>query len=108
MLDNSFVGVGLSALVEILGDERTLERVTFSDNYCEHYNFNSNDVNATVAIRAQLIVVQGNQIKAEPKFPAFTFFKTGAATFAGNISNPIIQPPPTLLPAAVAAFNIVL
>lgn len=108
VLDNSFVGVGLQALVEILGDERTLERVTFSDNYCEHYNANNNDRNATVAIRAQLIVVQGNQIKAEPKFPAFIFFKIGAATFVGNVSSAIIQPPPVLLPTAVTSFNIVL
>lgn len=104
VLDNSFIGVGFSALVEIMG-QAPLDRLTFGNNYCEHYSVG--DGGATVSLLANHAIVQGNQVKAERNFVSFNFNKMKSVIFAGNISTSGAVQLPSPLPTPTAAFNLV-
>jgi hypothetical protein len=73
-----------------------LQRLIFSQNYCEHFN-PPGDKPATVSIAfAALVTVQGNQTKADPQAASFDFHRFGTVTFMGNIGFGI-RPPLTIV-----------
>lgn len=71
VVDNSFVGPGLNALIDFLeipnwrGDFDSFERVIFNNNHCLHYVFqHPGPDRATVQIRRAAAIVMGNQMQA--------------------------------------------
>jgi hypothetical protein len=108
ILDNSFIGVGLSALVEINGREQEmLDRVTFADNYCEHYSVKPDDRRATVSVVARNVIAQGNQVKATIRFFSFDFHGIKNVIFMGNITTADIVPSSSTIPTPRPAFNLI-
>jgi nitrous oxidase accessory protein NosD len=79
VVDNKFVGPGLTHLVEFLQLPvtdlvfRRFERVTFSNNYCWHWNIRAAETGGTVSLRGRRAVVMGNQVKANAPLPSFNF-----------------------------------
>ncbi len=93
IFDNSFVGTGASALVELAEMSITetarirFERVQFSNNYCMHACGAPNDNLATVVLVGRACTVLGNQVKATvPGFFSFDF-NNMRGPFADNVSS---------------------
>src|SRR5262249_35796843 len=79
ILDNKFLGPGLSALVEvaeITGPDhllRRFERVFFNNNFCWHMNHVERPHNATVSLFGGGAIVMGNHIKTNVAIPSVNF-----------------------------------
>lgn len=127
--NNSFVGPGASALVEVKGLVITdnyavrFERLLYSGNYHWHWNaaspggativasvnaFAGGGSLATVQLAAARLTVSGNQVKANTKgFPSWNLNDTGGP-FIGNVSSGVVLDrtlPANQFPAPASAFN---
>jgi|GEM_PF-383563 len=103
--DNLLVGLGLSALVQIYGDQLAdnsgaigFEKVIFSNNVSQHLGdaalLRTPNV-ANVFIAGQHLIVMGNHIKEKPRTRASFYFNYHEkAVYIGNITsdNPTMQP----------------
>jgi len=118
--DNKFIGVGATALVELLSQAITdnvivrFERVQFSGNYCSHASLpvgdNAEKIEAaTVSLVGRLCTVSGNQVKASaPKFWSYHFHGM-PGPFVGNVSHGPNRgrAAAAQFPAPEAAFNMI-
>ena len=115
IVDNKFIGVGASALVELLSQPINdnllirFERVQFSGNYCAHASGAVVDGSqvATVSLVCRRCTISGNQVKAgTPGFPSYHFHGM-PGPFLGNISHGpnLGRLPANEFPAPEAAFN---
>ena len=111
ILDNSFIGTGQTALVELLQQPLNdnfnirFERVTFSGNYCMHFAPQPSDARATVSVVGHRGVIVGNHIKslAGAYFPVN--LNGMSATYIGNVGERLpIQGNP--LPVPSGNFNL--
>ena len=94
--------------MEITGQE-ALDRVTFADNYCEHYSVKPSEQRATVSIGARNVIAQGNQVKAAQRrlFFSFDFHGIKNVIFIGNITTADIVPSSSTIPAPRPSFNLI-
>lgn len=92
VLDNKFLGPGLSALVEIAQQVvtdnafRRFERVFFNNNFCWHWSV-PQDRAATISLVARSAIVMGNHIKANGPLPSVDFHNIKDAVYMGNIAQ---------------------
>jgi nitrous oxidase accessory protein NosD len=114
ILDNSFIGPGFSALVEVrlLGIDNTglsffFDRVTFSNNRCLHASRERNDqlVQATVSLAGDRVGVIGNHIQALPGYISFDLKK--GTVFMGNVTSGDVRPSVGLVPEEYRSFNVI-
>jgi hypothetical protein len=110
---NSFVGTGQSALVELIQNQLTstiwqrFERVTFSNNYCEHILASGPPPGAaTVKLVGYAANVVGNHIKSSPGFPSVDFGGMPGPFVANVISGPAANQ--ASAPAPDANLNVTL
>jgi Family of unknown function (DUF6519)/Periplasmic copper-binding protein (NosD) len=101
VLDNKFIGLGQTALIEFQQAPTTspniLERfecVFFNNNYCLHYNSKlSNaklgDASGTVTLAGRSIIVMGNHMKSINPFHSVNFQRVplGKSVFLGNVTD---------------------
>lgn len=108
---NQFRGPGAKALVEFqsipVAPNTTLEfeRVTFSNNTCDHWA-KPDDSAVTVRIRAAKAIAMGNQVKS----PASTnSISVGSAigSLVGNVVTGAILGGAGIKPAPIANFNVI-
>ena len=103
--NNSFVGTGQTALVEVLQNKlndlfnERFERVLFSNNYCEHVTAaNPPKGAATVKLVGSAASVVGNQIKSLTRFTSVDFGGMPGSFAANVINGPAVNhsntPPP--------------
>ena len=91
VLGNKFNGPGFSALVEIAKFSTDpnapfyFDRITFSNNYCDHINSAQDASRATVSLNGGSAIVQGNQFKSSTTFFAVNF-NGSPGVYSGNIS----------------------
>jgi hypothetical protein len=123
ILDNVFAGLGLSALVQVVGSHPTdnveigFEKVTFSNNTSEHLGEQITTANtpSTVFLAGKHLIVMGNHVKEQIRTRAsFHFNYHRRAVFIGNLTtssftqssavspDSFVPPPPT-----TSSFNAV-
>jgi hypothetical protein len=91
VLGNKFNGPGFSALVEIAKISTNpsaplyFDRITFSNNYCDHTSSAQDSSRATVSLSGGEAIVQGNQIKSSTSFYAVNF-NGSTGVYLGNIA----------------------
>lgn len=115
VLDNKFLGPGLSALVEIAQDVvtdnifRRFERVFFNNNFCWHWSVPGDERRGTVSLAGRSAIVMGNHFKTNALLASVDFNDVDRAVYMGNVAlrDPINFPGvPNGVPASVSDFNI--
>ncbi|MDX2506787.1 MAG: DUF6519 domain-containing protein [Gammaproteobacteria bacterium] len=92
VLDNKFLGTGLTALVEFQELRMTdnafirFERVFFNNNFCWHVSSTPTSQRATVKLAGRSAIVMGNHIKANNGFSSVDF-QDVPGVFVGNITE---------------------
>jgi nitrous oxidase accessory protein NosD len=109
VLDNDFSGPAIDSLVNVARlqlpnrVEYRFNRVTFSNNVCQHFAPERDDLR-TVSLAASRLSVVGNQVEAPRLVRSVDFNNLGRAVYVGNFtSGEVINW--TQFPAPVGSFN---
>jgi uncharacterized protein DUF6519/parallel beta helix pectate lyase-like protein len=110
VLDNDFSGPGRNMLVDVarlgIGQfDFRFDRVTFSNNACQHFVAAGAGQNLrTVSLVGERLSVVGNQVEATQPIPSVDFNNQGRAVLIGNFTRgPIVNWVP--FPANFLALN---
>lgn len=109
---NVFHGAGSPHLVEFVRAPRyedlRFEKVTFSNNYCEHVsNFiGDHDQRVTVSFWGRHLIVMGNHIKAAQYLSSMNFNEDGEVALMGNVTTGSIKDYGNSTPTPHNNFNI--
>jgi hypothetical protein len=110
MVGNQLRGPGNTSLVETLSIPVAqsitfqFERVTFSDNVCDHW-VQPNDNVVTVRIQAAKAIVLGNHVKVPP--PGRSIAMGGVGSLMGNVVTGQILAGAGVVPQPIANFNVI-
>jgi hypothetical protein len=112
--DNHFRGPGRSHLVEFLfwpvsdDIDFRFEKVTFSNNICDHRHRGTEDEKrtATVGLWGRQLIAMGNHIKADDRINAMSLGNLDRVSVMGNITTGGYIHVGTTTPAPLPAFNI--
>lgn len=110
---NHLRGPGRSALVEFLPLPVTdnisfrFERVTFSNNQCDHLSAEASDQGATIQLSGGQLIAMGNHVKAAPNVNAMSLANGKKNALVGNVTTGNYINQGTVTPSPIANFNIV-
>jgi len=110
--DNHFSGPGRTQLVEFmtiaLNDtiDFRFEKVTFSNNICDHLSAEANDQGASVRLWGGHLIAMGNQIKADGKVNSISLANSSKTVLMGNITTGEYINIGTITPLPITNFNV--
>ncbi|CAH1388068.1 DUF6519 domain-containing protein [Candidatus Nitrotoga sp. M5] len=110
--DNHFSGPGRTQLVEFmtiaLNDtiDFRFEKVTFSNNICDHLSAEANDQGASVRLWGGHLIAMGNQIKADGKVNSISLANSSKTVLMGNITTGEYINIGTVTPLPITNFNV--
>jgi hypothetical protein len=111
---NSFSGKGYTALIEFVTSALKLDLVTYSNNMCEHLNFNTNVAagSSSVILYGTDVVITNNQVTGATGAKSISIALSSRATLLGNfcsgpydITAPAGQPSVSIKPLNYTSFN---
>lgn len=109
--NNHFRGPGQMTLVQflrmIINDniDFRFEKVTFSNNICDHLNAQPNDLGATVRLWGGHLIAMGNHIKGPPGVIAMSL-SNRQATLMGNVTTGGYIQDNNVIPTPINNFNV--
>lgn len=110
---NHFRGPGQTSLVEffrmVINDnfDFRFEKVTFSNNVCDHLNAQSNvDLSATVRLWGGHLIVMGNHIKGPAGVNAMSLSNRNQVALMGNVTTGDYIQVGTVTPVPINNFNV--
>lgn len=110
--DNHFRGPGRSRLIEflriVLNDNLDLrfEKLTFSDNVCDHLGAEVNAQDASVRLWGGHMIVMGNHVKAPANVNAMSLSFRNKVALMGNVTTGDYIDVGTVIPTPIANFNV--
>jgi nitrous oxidase accessory protein NosD len=110
---NQIRGPGRSALVEFLqlpvNDNISFrfEKVTFSNNQCEHLGAEASDQAATVSLAGGKLIAMGNHVKADPNVNAMSLANGKKTVLMGNVTTGSYIRQGTVTPSPIPSFNVI-
>lgn len=109
---NHFLGPGRTHLVEflriVLNDnfDFCFEKVTFSNNVCDHLKATAGDQGATARMWGGHLIVMGNHVKGPDKVNAVSLANRNKVALVGNITTGDYINVGTVTPLPIANFNV--
>jgi nitrous oxidase accessory protein NosD len=109
---NHFQGPGLTTLVEFLrlaindNLDFRFEKVTFSNNICDHLHATFSQSGATVHLWGGHLVVMGNHIKGPLRVNAMALGNRNQVALMGNVTTGDYIQVGTVIPAPINNFNV--
>jgi parallel beta-helix repeat protein len=109
---NHFRGPGLTTLVEFLrmaindNLDFRFEKVTFSNNICDHLNATFNQSGATVHLWGGHLIAMGNHIKGPLRVNAMALGNRNQVALMGNVTTGDYIQVGTVIPAPINNFNV--
>lgn len=110
--DNHFRGPGRTQLVEFMRIQFTdnidlrFEKVTFSNNICDHLNAEANPQGASVRLWGGHLIAMGNHVKAAANVNAMSLANRNRIALMGNITTGDYINTGTVTPAPINNFNV--
>ncbi len=110
--NNHFEGPGLTTLVEFLrwviddNFDYRFEKITFSNNICNHLNATFNQSGATVLLWGEHLIAMGNHIKGPQRVNAMSLGNRDQVALMGNVTTGDYIQVGTIIPAPISNFNV--
>ncbi len=109
---NHFRGPGRTTLVEFFrlnvdnNFDFRFEKVTFSNNICDHLNAEVNETGATVRLWGGHLIAMGNHVKGPLNVNSMALSNRNQVALMGNITTGNYIQVGTVTPPAIANFNV--
>jgi Family of unknown function (DUF6519)/Right handed beta helix region len=109
---NHFRGPGRSTLVELLTlafaatTDFRFEKVTFTNNICEHLSAEPNKQTATIHLSGGKLIAMGNHVKAAADVNAMSLANGKKNVLVGNVTTGKYINPGTVTPSPITNFNV--
>lgn len=109
---NTLRGPGASALVELLrlsindNFDFRFEKVSFSNNVCEHLDGVRSDLAATVRLAGAHLIAMGNHVAASPEVFSMSLANRPQVALMGNVTTGGYIQVGTVKPTPISDFNV--